>query len=122
MHQIVSKDISPAEVPPIPPPEHLEPISPFQVDENCLNHTAADPRSGVVERDGRRIYRFRSGDYRLYFTVEEGNKVIVQRVLHANSLKDFLFRSSIGGSEDQKLSGSRPFWRLIEEGEQAPRR
>lgn len=122
MHQIVFNDISAAEVSAIPTPEQLELISSFKVDENCLNHIADDPRFGVVERDGRRIYRFRSGDYRLYFTVEEGNKVIVQRVLHANSLKDFLFRSSIGGSEDQKLSGSRSFWSLIEEGEHAPRR
>ncbi|HIX18979.1 MAG TPA: type II toxin-antitoxin system RelE/ParE family toxin [Candidatus Akkermansia intestinigallinarum] len=122
MHQIVFNDISAAEVSAIPTLDQLELISSFQVDENTLSHITDDARFGLVERDGRKIYRFRSKDYRIYFTVEDGDKVIVQRVLHANSLKDFLFRSSIGGSEDQKLGGSRSFWKLIDEGEHAPRR
>ena len=71
----------------------------FKVDEGCLSGTPTDPRFGVVERDGRRIFRFRSDDddYRIYFTVEQNedgdNVVVVQRVLHADSLKDFFFRS-----------------------------
>lgn len=121
MHQIVFNEISAAEVSAIPTLEQLELISSFKVDEACLHDAASDSRFGVVERDGHKIYRFRSKDYRIYFTVEDGT-VIVQRVLHANSLKDFLFRSSMGGSEDQKLSNSRSFWKLIEEGEKAARK
>lgn len=120
MHQIVFNEISASELSAIPTLEQLELISSFQVEGVSLGEESEDGRFGVVERDGHRIYRFRSRDYRIYFTVE-GETVVVQRVLHANSLKDFLFRSSMGGSEDQKLGNSRSFWQLIEAGEKAPR-
>ena len=101
----------------------------FKVDEGCLNGEPTDPRFGVVERDGRRIYRFRTdeNDYRIYFTVEKNsdgdNVVVVQRVLHADSLKDFFFRSGMGSdAEDKKLAKSRSFWKLIEDGEKAARK
>ena len=73
----------------------------FNVDEDCLAGKPTDPRYGVIERDGRRIYRFRSDEdeYRIYFTIEQNADgdpvVVVQRVLHADSLKDFLFRSGM---------------------------
>ena len=121
MHQIVFNEISAREVSAIPTLDQLELVNGFQVDDDCLNGENA--QYGVVEREGRKIYRYRSKDYRVYFTMEEG-KVIVQRVLHADSLKDFLFRSGMGsnGSEDQRLGESRSFWRLIDEGEQAARK
>ncbi len=126
VHQIVFNEISRAEVSSIPTLEQLELFSAFRVDEATLSgvdSAKADAAFGVVERDGRKIYRFRSRDYRIYFTVEDG-RVIVQRVLHANSLKDFLFRSSIIdlAEEDKKLGGSRSFWQLIDEGEKAARK
>lgn len=122
VHQIVFNEISASEVSAIPTLEQLELISSFQVDENSLKDEGENAPFGIVERDGRKIYRYRSHDYRIYFTLEEG-KVIVQRVLHADSLKDFLFRSGMGnGSEDQRLGASRSFWRLIDEGEHAARK
>lgn len=121
MLQIAFNEISAAEISSMPTLEQLELMWAFKVDEKSLKNISEDADLGVVERDGRKIYRFRSGDYRIYFTVEEGT-VVVQRVLHANSLKDFLFRSSMGGSEDQKLGRSRSFWKLIDAGEQAPRK
>lgn len=122
MHQIVFNEISANELSAIPTLEQLELVSSFQVDENSLSGQSEDTRFGVVEREGRKIYRYRSKDYRIYFTMEEG-KVVVQRVLHADSLKDFLFRSGMGGgTEDQRLGESRSFWRLIEEGENAARK
>ena len=123
MHQIVFNEISSAEVSAIPTLEQLELISAFKVDDSCLGEKPSDKRFGVVERDGRRIYRFRSKDYRIYFTVEDEGRVVVQRVLHADTLKDFLFRSGMGkGSEDQKLGASRSFWKLIDDGEHANRK
>lgn len=122
MHQIVFNEISASEVSAIPTLVQLELISGFKVDEDFLTGKKEDPSFGMVERDGKKIYRYRAGEYRIYFTMEDG-AVIVQRVLHADSLKDFLFRSGMGaGSEDQKLGNSRSFWKLIEAGEQAPRR
>lgn len=122
MYQIVFNEISANELSAIPTLEQLELISSFQVDDNCLAGKGEDARFGVVEREGRKIFRYRSKDYRIYFTLEEG-KVVVQRVLHADSLKDFLFRSGMGsGTEDQRLGESRSFWRLIDEGEHAARK
>ena len=123
MHQIVFNEISAAELSAIPTLEQMELVSAFQVDENCLKANPSDTRFGVVEREGRKIYRFRSKDYRIYFTVEEDGTVVVQRLLHADSLNDFLFRSGMGkGSEDQKLGASRSFWKLIDDGEHANRK
>ncbi len=123
VHQIVFNEISAAELSAIPTLEQLELVSAFKVDENCLKDKPSDKRFGVVERDGRKIYRFRSKDYRIYFTLEEDGTVVVQRLLHADSLNDFLFRSGIGkGSEDQKLGASRSFWKLIDDGEHANRK
>lgn len=120
MHQIVFNEISAREVSTIPTLDQLALVEGLKVDESCLN--GENSQYGVVERDGRKIYRYRTKDYRVYFTMEE-DKVIVQRVLHADSLKDFLFRSGMGsGTEDQRLGESRSFWRLIDEGEQAARK
>lgn len=120
VHQIVFNEISASEVSAIPTLEQLELISGFRVDDASLN--GEDTQFGIIEREGRKIYRYRSKDYRVYFTIE-GEKVVVQRVLHADSLKDFLFRSGMGsGTEDQRLGESRSFWRLIDEGEHAPRK
>lgn len=122
MHQIIFNEISAGEISAIPTLQQLQLINSFRVEDNLLQGAGdANAPFGIVEREGRKIYRFRSGDYRIYFTMEEG-AVIVQRVLHTNSLKDFLFRSGMGnGTEDQRLGESRSFWRLIDEGEQAPR-
>lgn len=123
MHQIVFNEISAAEISAVPTLEQLELFSAFQVDENSLKDADGEGRFGVVERDGRKIFRFRFKDYRIYFTVEEERTVVVQRVLNADSLKDFLFRSGMGaGSEDQKLGASRSFWKLIDDGEHANRK
>jgi hypothetical protein len=72
-------------------------------------------RFGVLERKETKLYRCRAGDYRIYFAVEGGN-VRVHRVLHKNSLADFLFRSNLPVSEDEQLAKSKNFWKLIEEG------
>lgn len=121
MHQIVFNEISASEVSAIPTLEQLELISGFRVTEEFLSGKEEDPAFGVIERDGRRIFRYRSKDYRIYFTVEEGS-VVVQRVLHADSLKDFMFRANMGIQEDHALGQSRSFWSLIEAGENAPRK
>lgn len=75
-----------------------------------------DPeRFGALERDGRKLYRYRTKDHRIYFERAEGG-ITVRRVLHKNSLRDFLFRSKLSGGEDEQLSGKDEFWKLIEAG------
>ena len=81
-----------------------------------------DPaRFGALERDGKKLYRYRAKDHRIYFErMPEG--ITVHRVLHKNSLRDFLFRSKLPVGEDEQLSKKEEFWRLIEAGEKAGKR
>ena len=68
---------------------------------------------GKLERAGKIMHRFRLGDYRVYFERHELG-VVVHRILSRNSLKDFLFRSSLPVGEDEVLQDNPKFWDLIE--------
>jgi mRNA-degrading endonuclease RelE of RelBE toxin-antitoxin system len=70
-------------------------------------------RFGKLERTGRIMHRFRLGDYRIYFERHELG-VLVHRILSKNTLKDFLFRSSLPTGEDEALQENPKFWDLIE--------
>ncbi len=76
-----------------------------------------DERFGLIERDGKKLYRYRAKDYRIYFArAAEG--ITIHRVLHKNTIRDFLFRAKLPmPAEDQELSQQGGFWKLIEEGE-----
>ena len=119
MLQIVFNKISAAEVSSIPTLEQLDLLGDFQVSESTLQ-TLDDARFGKMEKDGKILYRYVARDYRIYFEVIEG-KVVVHRFLHANSLNDFLFRTNISptAGEDEILSQSKHFWKLIDEGKKA---
>jgi len=68
---------------------------------------------GKLQRGGRVLYRFRVGDYRVYFEKHKLG-VIVHRILHRNTLKDFLFRSKLPITEDATLQENPKFWEMIE--------
>ena len=70
-------------------------------------------RYGKLERGGKTLHRFRLQDYRIYFERHELG-VVVHRILSKNSLKDFLFRSSLPLGEDEALQQNPKFWDLIE--------
>jgi mRNA-degrading endonuclease RelE of RelBE toxin-antitoxin system len=70
-------------------------------------------RFGKLERSGRTLHRFRIGDYRIYFERHELG-VVVRRILSRNTLKDFLFRSSLPVAEDEALQENPKFWEMIE--------
>jgi mRNA-degrading endonuclease RelE of RelBE toxin-antitoxin system len=70
-------------------------------------------RFGKLERTGKVMHRFRIGDYRIYFERHELG-VVVHRILNKNTLKDFLFRSSLPLGEDEALQENPKFWDLIE--------
>ena len=116
MLQIVFNKISAAEISRIPTLEQLDLLGEFQVSESMLQ-TLDDARFGKMEKDGKTLYRYVAKDYRISFEVIDG-KVVVHRVLHANSLNDFLFRTNISptAGEDEILSQSKHFWKLIDEG------
>ena len=68
---------------------------------------------GKLERAGKILHRFRLGDYRVYFERHELG-VVVHRILSRNSLKDFLFRSSLPVGEDEALQDNPKFWDLMQ--------
>jgi hypothetical protein len=93
----------------------LELLAEFKILPEDLEHLDSQ-RFGVIERAGRKLYRYRAKDYRIYFAkTDEGIKVY--RVLHKNTFRDFLFRSKLPVSEDAQLGEAHEFWKLIEEGE-----
>lgn len=123
--QIVFNEISAAEISRLGTLEQLELLDAFKVTEADLKHldtNLADDGQhlGKMVRDGKTLYRFRTKDYRIYFEVVDGC-VIVHRVLNKNTFSDFMFRSKMPLSEDEELSQSKHFWKLIDEGRNARR-
>jgi len=115
--QIVFNEISAAEMSNIDTLEQLDLLDEFKVTQEQLENIDGET-FGKFDRDGKALYRFRCKDYRLYFEVQE-EAVIVHRVLHKNTFSDFLFRSKLPIGEDEELSQSKHFWKLIDEGKNA---
>lgn len=74
---------------------------------------------GKVTREGRTLHRYRATDYRIYFE-RHPEGVLIHRVLHKNTIRDFLFRSNLPlDDEDEGLAGTKDFWTLIHEAEES---
>lgn len=116
MLQIVFNEISAAELSRLPTQIQFHLLEALNIQPGDLEEKLLAARYGVLERGGKKLYRCRAGDHRIYFAVKDGD-VRVHRVLHKNSLQDFLYRSNLpGGGEDEALSQSKSFWLLIDEG------
>jgi mRNA-degrading endonuclease RelE of RelBE toxin-antitoxin system len=114
MYQIVFNEISAAEMARIPKDLQLELLTEFQFLPDDLDHLESKA-FGIIEREGKRLYRYRTNDYRIYFERSvEG--ILVHRVLHKNTIRDFLFRSKLPMGEDEQLEQNASFWKLIDEG------
>ena len=119
MYQIVFNEISAADLAKIPKEVQLELLAEFQFLPDNLDHL--DSKAfGVIEREGTKLYRYRANDYRIYFQ-RSPEGIVVHRVLHKNTIRDFLFRSKLPLAEDEQLEKSSSFWKLIEEGERTKR-
>lgn len=111
--QIVFNNTSAAELASLPKPLQLEVMTSFNLSPEDLLKSDRE-RFGRLEREGRSLFRFRANDYRIYF--EQTPKGIeVRRILHKNSLTDFLFRSSLPVGEDEALQKNPDFWNLIDD-------
>ncbi len=75
----------------------------------------AAPREplGRFSRGGRTLYRLRSGEFRFYFEVS-GDQLVVDYILHRNSLEDFLLRNKLPVSEQQLVEQHSKFWKYLE--------
>lgn len=118
--QIIFNEISAAEISQLPTMMQMEVLNEFRVTPEDLENLDGD-RFGSIEREGKTLYRYRAKDVRIYFEVTDDHSVLVHRVLTKNTFQDFLFRTKLPLSEDEALSESKQFWKLIEEGENARR-
>lgn len=122
MFQIVFNELSAAELSGLPRMLQLELLSEFQLLPADLDTLDGDARFGSMEREGKKLYRFRAKDYRIYFE-RSPEGVNVQRILHKNTLADFLFRSKLPMvAEDDQLGRAKGFWQLIDAGANSGRR
>ena len=118
--QIIFNTISAGEIAQLPKLAQLELLTGFKAD--ISNFDQLDPEKfGIIRREGKTLRRYRMKDYRVYFErVPEG--LAIHRILHRNTLADFLFRSNLPLAEDEQLGEAKSFWKLIEEGEKAQRK
>ena len=115
MFQIIFNELSAAEMSQLPTELQLELLAEFEIMPEDLENLNSD-KFGVIEREGKKLYRYRAKDYRIYFEKRDEG-VTVHRVLHKNTFRDFLFRSKLPMAEDDQLGKTREFWKLIEQGE-----
>ncbi|MEM9017052.1 MAG: hypothetical protein AAGC68_08555 [Verrucomicrobiota bacterium] len=125
MFQVIFNEISAAEISQLSTLEQLEVLNEFKVtpeDLEGLEEADSDAPFGEIERDGKKLYRYRASDVRLYFEVSDDyQSIVVHRVLNKNTFQDFLFRAKLPVGDDETLAQSKQFWALIEEGERARR-
>ena len=121
MYQIIFNELSAAEMSALPKKLQLDLLAEFQVLPSELDNLDAS-KFGVIEREGKKLHRYRAKEYRIYFEkTDEG--LTVHRVLHKNTIRDFLFRAKLPmPAEDEQLAQQKGFWKLIEEGESTRRR
>ena len=120
MYQIVFNEISAAEMAALPKEMQLDLLAEFQFLPEDLDDLKAE-NFGSVERDGKKLFRYRAKDYRIYFD-RSPEGITVYRVLHKNTIRDFLFRTKLPMNEDDQLGQQKGFWKLIEEGAQTRKR
>ena len=116
--QVIFNKISAAEMAVLPKDLQLDLLAEFHFLPENLGEIDND-RFGRVARDGRDLHRYRAKDYRIYFE-RHPEGLLIHRVLHKNTIRDFLFRSNLPlDEEDEGLAGTKDFWKLIHEAEES---
>lgn len=118
--QIIFNPTSAAELAKMPKELQLQILGEFRGLPQEIMSTELE-RFGKLERAGKALHRFRLGDYRVYFERHELG-IVVHRILSRNTLKDFLYRSSLPTGEDAALQENPKFWELIESARSNPTR
>src|SRR5881398_3376560 len=115
MFQIIFNQLSAAEMSSLPTELQLDLLAEFEVMPEDLESLNSD-KFGIIKREGKKLYRYRAKDYRIYFE-KSPEGITIHRVLHKNTIRDFLFRTKLPTGEDEQLKERREFWKLIEQGE-----
>jgi mRNA-degrading endonuclease RelE of RelBE toxin-antitoxin system len=112
--QIIFNPTSAVELSKMPKELQLFIMGEFRGLPQDMMRTDLEERFGkLVQQAGRTLHRLRLGDYRVYFERHDLG-IVVHRILNRNTLKDFLFRSSLPTGEDEALQDNPKFWELIE--------
>ena len=74
---------------------------------------------GRLNRDGHHMFRFRLGNYRVYFERHDLGVLIHRICTQKNSFAIFSTATNSSGGEDRTLEENPEFWKLIEEAKSA---
>lgn len=117
MFQVIFNPVSAAEMSALPKDLQLDLLSEFQILPDDLNSLDGDNFS-KIQRDGRTLHRFRCLDHRIYFE-RHAEGILIHRVLHKNTIRDFLFRSKLpmndGDDQGDQAESTDQFWKMIQE-------
>ena len=115
MFQVIFNPISAAEMSALPKELQLDLLAEFQILPEDLEKFRGE-QFGTIHREGRVLHRYRCLDYRIYFEAHTQG-LLIHRVLHKNTLRDFLYRSELPMTEDEQVADAGAFWQLIDEGQ-----
>ena len=101
----------------LPKDLQLDLLTEFQILPEDLN-SLDGANFSTIQRDGRTLHRFRCRDHRIYFE-RHTEGILIHRVLHKNTIRDFLFRSKLpmNDVEDNgdQAETTDQFWKMIQE-------
>ena len=117
MFQVIFNPVSASEMSSLPKDLQLDLLAEFQnLPENL--DTLNGPNFSTIRRDGRTLHRFRCRDHRIYFERHDDG-ILIHRVLHKNTIRDFLFRSKLpmndGDDQGDQAESTEQFWKMIQE-------
>jgi mRNA-degrading endonuclease RelE of RelBE toxin-antitoxin system len=110
--QVIFNPVSAAEMSALPKDLQLDLLSEFQILPEDLNSLDGE-HFGKIQREGRTLHRFRCRDHRIYFE-RHADGILIHRVLHKNTIRDFLFRSKLPmADEGDQAETTDQFWNMI---------
>lgn len=116
MFQVIFNPVSASEMSALPKDLQLDLLSEFQILPDDLNSLDGENFSRI-QRDGRTLHRFRCRDHRIYFERHDEG-ILIHRVLHKNTIRDFLFRSKLPMNDEEqtdRAEGTDQFWKMLHE-------
>ena len=114
MYQVTFSDQSMAEL------NRLDKLSQLEIIDSFGTLTQEQlesglPNIGKIRRGSKIFYRFRAGDYRIYFEILDGTQTLYAHyMLHQHTLADFVFRFKLPYKEETMLEQEDNFWRYLE--------
>jgi mRNA-degrading endonuclease RelE of RelBE toxin-antitoxin system len=113
--QVIFNSTSAAEMSALPKDLQLDLLSEFQILPEDLNSLSGE-QFAQIKRDGRTLHRYRCRDHRIYFE-RHSEGILIHRVLHKNTIRDFLFRSKLPMADEDHdhAEATDQFWSMINE-------